>query len=96
MTKILIIGAGHGGMRAVKLMKDVGIPNAQYILFGRDSLNYDYDRFAEIPYYDLYFLNDIDGLPAGSGPSCFKELAENIKDTISQIIDYHLNLDDSE
>lgn len=94
MTKILIIGVGHGSMRAVKQMKEVGIPNAKYILFGHNSLNY--SSSTDIPYYDFYQLNGIDGLPAGSGPSCYKELAENIEDTISQIIDYHLNFDDHE
>lgn len=34
MSKILIIGVGGAGANTVKHMKEVGIPNAEYITFG--------------------------------------------------------------
>lgn len=35
MSKILIIGVGGAGRETVKQMKDTGIPEADYITFGK-------------------------------------------------------------
>ena len=34
MSKILVIGVGGAGRETVKHMKDIGIPEADYITFG--------------------------------------------------------------
>lgn len=34
MSKILIIGVGGGGRNTVQRMKEIGIPDANYITFG--------------------------------------------------------------
>ena len=38
MAKILIIGVGGGGTNAICRMKEVGIPNADYIAIGTDEV----------------------------------------------------------
>lgn len=48
MSKILIIGVGGAGANTVKHMKEVGIPNAEYITFG----GYKYEE-SDIPHYNL-------------------------------------------
>lgn len=49
MSKFLVIGVGDGGRNAVKHMKDVGIPEADYITFGNFSGN----ERQDIPNYNL-------------------------------------------
>lgn len=85
MSKILIIGVGGAGGNAVKHMKEVGILKAEYITFGE----YKYEE-SDIPHYNLITMNGLDSIPAGSDSDGWRELAENAKDTIGEIIEYHL------
>lgn len=89
-TKILIIGVGDGATNAVKHMKKVGIPNANYITFGC----YRYEE-SDIPHYNLITMNGLDYIPAGSGSKEFQKLAETAEDYIGEIIEYHLNSDNN-
>ena len=90
MGKILIIGVGHGAREAVKHMKNVGIPEANYITFGTGTLGGD-DEKSESPHYDLIRMNGHNGISLGWGPEEFKCLAENVKDDIRDILEYHIN-----
>ena len=85
MGKILIIGVGGAGENIVKRMKEVGIPNAEYITLGCYK---DYE--TDIPHYNLIRMSGVDSIPAGSGPKEWREVAENAKDEIKEIIEYHL------
>lgn len=85
MSKIIIIGVGGAGANTVKHMKEVGIPNADYIAFG----GYKYEE-SDIPHYNLIRLNGVDLIPAGSDSDEWREVAESAKDTIGEIIEYHL------
>ncbi len=85
MSKILIIGVGGAGANTVKHMKEVGIPNADYITFGEYKC-----EESDIPHYNLITMNGLDSIPAGSDSDVWRELAENAKDTIGEIIEYHL------
>lgn len=38
MAKILIIGVGGGGTNAIRRMKEVGIPNADYTAIGTRTI----------------------------------------------------------
>lgn len=91
MSKILIIGVGSAGINTVKHMKKVGIPNANYITFG----GYKYQE-SDIPHYNLITMNGLDSIPAGSDSKEWRELAENAKESISEIIANHLNLDNND
>ena len=44
MSKILVIGVGGAGRETVKHMKDMGIPEADYITFG----NFENDERKDI------------------------------------------------
>ena len=90
MGKILIIGIGNGAREAVKHMKDVGIPEANYITFGTGTLGRDNEE-SEIPHYDLIRMNGYNGISLGWGPETFEYLAENVKDDIREILEYHIN-----
>ena len=90
MGKILIIGVGNGAREAVKQMKNVGIPEANYITFGTGTLGRD-DEKSEIPHYDLIRMNGYNGISPGWGPETFEHLAENVKDDIREILEYHIN-----
>ena len=90
MGKILIIGVGNGAREAVKHMKNVGIPEANYIIFGTGTLGGD-DEKSEIPHYDLIRMNGHNGISLGWEPEEFKCLAENVKDDIRDILEYHIN-----
>jgi hypothetical protein len=48
MSKILVIGVGGAGRETVKHMKDIGIPEADYITFGGFE---DCDERRDIPHY---------------------------------------------
>lgn len=85
MSKILIIGVGDAGANTVKHMKEVRIPNAEYITFGE----YKYEA-SDIPHYNLITMNGLDSIPAGADSEIWRGLAENAKDTIGEIIEYHL------
>ena len=87
MGRILIIGVGNGAREAVKHMKNVGIPEANYITFGTGTLERD-DEENEIPHYDLIRMNGHNGISLGWGPEEFKRLTENVKD---DILECHIN-----
>lgn len=86
MGKILIIGVGGAGENIVRRMKEVGISNANYITIGGGTISEE----SDIPYYSLMSLNGIGVMPAGSKPQLWRELAENAKEEIGEIIDANL------
>lgn len=86
--KILCIGVGGAGTNVINRMKDIGIPNAEFLTFG--GYRYDYSH-PEIPHYNLIEVNEIDSLPNGSGPKVFERLANNVADDIKEVLLYHLN-----
>lgn len=57
--KILCIGVGGAGTNVINRMKDIGIPNAEFLTFG--GYRYDYSH-PEIPHYNLIEVNEIDSL----------------------------------
>ena len=56
MSKILVIGVGGAGRETVKHMKEVGIPDADYITFG----DFENDARKDIPHYNLITMNGFD------------------------------------
>lgn len=92
MSKILVIGVGGAGRNTVKRMKEVGIPDADYITFG--DFNGDDER-KDIPHYNLIHMNGLHGISPTHRPSVFKHLAENVEDDIREILEYHINYTDS-
>ena len=87
MSKILVIGVGGAGRETVKHMKDMGIPEADYITFG----NFENDERKDIPHYNLITMNGHCGISPTHRPSVFKHLAENVKDEIWEILECHIN-----
>ncbi len=83
-SKILVIGIGGGGENAVKRMKEVGIANARFITFG-DFM----PLHAEIEHYNLITLSGRGSLPAGADVKEWRQVAEDAKDKIAQIIESH-------
>lgn len=98
MSKILIIGVGDGGRNAVQRMKEIGIPDANYITFGCLREDYVDGEFkqalpnSDIPHYNLITMNGL-GISNTDNPKVFAELAENAKDQIRGIIEYSFNKD---
>ena len=88
MSKILVIGVGGAGRETVKHMKDMGIPEADYITFGGFE---DRDERRDIPHYNLITMNGHCGLSHTNRPGVFKHLAENVEDDIREILKYHLD-----
>ena len=86
--KILCIGVGGAGTNVINRMKDIGIPNAEFLTFG--GYRYDYSH-PEIPHYNLMEVNEIDSLPNGSGAKVFERLANNVADDIKEVLLCHLN-----
>ena len=95
MPKILIIGVGGAGRLAVKRMKEVGVPNADFITIGTE----DYDRYngckqvlpsSDIPHYNLVTMNGTEPWPLTNNPAVWANLAEKMKDQIGEIIEKHL------
>lgn len=86
--KILCIGVGGAGTNVINRMKDIGVPNAEFLTFG--GYRYDY-KHPEIPHYNLIKANEIDNLPNGSSPKVFEELANHVADDIREVLLYHLN-----
>ena len=80
MSKILIIGVGDSGLKAIIKMKENGIPNANYITFsnyyGREEA-----KEHDIPHYDLIEMNELPGISSTDNPKVFAKLAENVKKT---------------
>ena len=72
MSKILVIGVGGAGRETVKHMKDIGIPEAEYITFGGFE---DCDERKDIPHYNLIHMNGHCGISPTHRPSVFKHLA---------------------
>lgn len=68
-VKILCIGVGGAGTNVVNRMKDIGVPNVEFLTFG--GFRYDY-RHPEIPHYNLIQANELDSLPNVSGPEVLK------------------------
>ena len=93
MSKILVVGVGGTGRNIVKHMKDVGIPEADYITFGNFGGN---DERRDIPHYNLITMNGLHSISPTKKPRVYKRLAESAKDTIRQILEYHLNEPDKE
>ena len=87
MSKILVIGVGGAGRETVKYMKDMGIPEADYITFGGFE---DRDERRDIPHYNLITMNGHCGISPTNRPSVFKHLSENVEDDIREILKYHL------
>ena len=83
MSKILVIGVGGAGRNTVKHMKDMSIPEADYIIFG----NFENDDRQDIPHYNQITMNGHCGL----SPNRAKRLAENVEDDIREILKYHLD-----
>ena len=88
MSKILVIGVGGAGRETVKYMKEIGIPEADYITFGKFE---DCDERKDIPHYNLITMNGHCGISLTKDPRVFKHLAENVEDDIRDILEYHLN-----
>lgn len=86
--KILCIGVGGAGTNVINRMKDIGVPNAEFLTFGGYSDDYSH---PEIPHYNLIEVNEIDSLPNGSGARVFERLANNVADDIKEVFLYHLN-----
>ena len=86
MGRVLIIGVGGAGANTVKRMKEVGIPNAEYITMGGYT-----DSETDIPHYNLIRMSGVDSIPAGSDSEQLREVAENAKAEIKEVIEYHLN-----
>lgn len=86
--KILCIGVGGAGTNVINRMKDIGVPNAEFLTFG--GYRYDY-KHPEIPHYNLITANGLDSLPNGSGPDVFEELANDVADDIKDVLLCHLN-----
>ena len=80
MGKILIIGVGSAGANTVKHIREVGIPNAEYITMGDFE-----DNVSDIPHYNLIELSGLESLPNGAAPQHWKECAELANDSISEI-----------
>lgn len=88
MNKILVIGVGGAGRETVKHMKDVGIPDADYITCGKFE---DCDERKDIPHYNLITMNGFHGISPTRDPRVLKRLAENLEDDIREIIKFHIN-----
>ena len=99
MSKILIIGVGGGGRNIVQRMKEIGIPDANYITFGGFRDDYMGGGFkqvlpdSDIPHYNLIEMNGLQDIPYTNNPKVFAELAENAKDQIREILEYSFNKD---
>lgn len=97
MSKILIIGVGGGGRNTVQRMKEIGIPDANYITFGgfrEDYVNGEFKQAlpnSDVPHYNLVKMNGYFNIPTTHKPKVWAELAENVKDEIKEIIEIHLN-----
>lgn len=92
MSKILVIGIGGAGKETVKHMKDIGIPEADYITFG----GFENDERRDIPHYNLITINGYCGLSPSRGPKRSKHLAENVEDDIREILECHINESNNE
>ncbi len=99
MSKILVIGVGSAGRNTVQRMKEVGIPDANYITFGCFCQDYENGEFkqahpnSDIPHYNLIEMNEWENISAGSPPKVHARLAEDVKEQIKEVIKYHFEKD---
>ena len=91
MSKILVIGVGGAGRETVKHMKEIGMPEADYITFGGFE---DCDERKDIPHYNLITMNGHCGISPTHRPSVFKHFAENVEDDIREFLEFHINYTD--
>lgn len=85
MDKILIIGVGSAGANTVNHMKEVGIPDGEYITMGDFE-----DKISDVPHYNLIELSGLESLPNGATPQQWKECAELAEDNIAEIIESYI------
>ena len=85
MGKILRIGVGSAGVNTVKHMREVGIPNAEYITMGDFE-----DKVSVIPHYNLIEMSGLESLHSGATAENWKECAELAKDGISEITESYI------
>ena len=71
MSKILVIGVGGAGRETVKHMKEIGIPEADYITFGKFE---DCDERKDIPHYNLIRMNGHCGISPTKDVELFIDL----------------------
>jgi hypothetical protein len=69
-------------------MREIGIPDADYITFG--DFGGDEER-KDIPHYNLITMNGHCGISPTNRLSVFIHLAENVEDDIREILEYHIN-----
>lgn len=99
MSKILIIGVGGGGRNTVQRMKEIGIPDANYITFGgfrEDYVNGEFKQAlpnSDIPHYNLVKMNGYIGIPYTTKSDKWAKLAENVKDKIKAVLETSFNKD---
>ena len=89
MSKILIIRVGEGGRDTQQRIKEIGIPDADYITFGDFSEEVEAKKH-DIPHYNLITMNELSGISPTDNPMVFARLAKNVKDQIKEIIEEHL------
>lgn len=101
MSKILIIGVGGGGRNTVQRMKEIGIPDANYITFGGFREDYVNGGFKQalpdndVPHYNFVKMNGYFNMPNTNEPDQWAKLAENAKSQIRGIIETSFNKDKS-
>lgn len=66
-------------------MREVGIPNAEYITMGDFE-----DKVSDIPYYNLTEQSGLESQHSGATTEDWKEYAELAKDGISEIIESYI------
>ena len=95
----MIIGVGGGGRNTVQRMKEIGIPDANYITFGcfrDDFVNGKFEQAlpnSDIPHYNLITMNGLSSISTTHNPKVFEKLAENAKDQIRAVLENSFNKD---
>lgn len=80
-------------------MKEIGIPDANYITFAGFRYDYVNGEFkqalpnSDIPHYNLITMNGLQNIPYADDPQKYVKLAENVKDQIKGIMEYNFNKD---
>lgn len=86
MSKILIIGVGSAGANTIAHIKEVGIPNADYITMGDFE-----DNIPDIPHYNLIEMSGFDSIHSGATADDWKICAENAKEGIIDVLNSWIN-----
>lgn len=82
MSKILVIGLGSAGRNVCRILKDDGL-DAKFVTFGGFKL----DRRDDIPHHNIFKMNGYScGFPPCRNFFVFRQLAENKRDEITQIL----------